>query len=249
MVLKAGCKKPAFRFFQLEYGGYSVSLHISIAIDGPAGAGKSTVAKAVASRLGLLYVDTGAMYRAAAYVTVHSGLNPEDEQEVLTALERHPLTYKKKEDGSLDIYIGDECITPYLRSPEISQVVSQLSVHPAVREKLTATQRQFREHHGVVMDGRDIGTVVMPNADVKVFLTASLEERARRRVGELVASGHVADEETIRESIAERDARDASRDVAPLKPAHDARILDSTGKPIEAMVAQILVWVDEVTHE
>lgn len=226
-----------------------MGLHISIAIDGPAGAGKSTVAKAVASRLGLLYVDTGAMYRAAAYVAIHSGRNPEDESQVLEALRAHPLSFQRRDDGTLDIFMDETCITPYLRTPEISQVVSQLSAHPAVREQLTKHQRQFRERHGVVMDGRDIGTVVMPNADLKVFLTASLEERARRRVGELISSGHAADEESIRKSIAERDARDASRDVAPLRPAEDARILDSTGQSIDAMVQQILVWVDEVTHE
>lgn len=219
--------------------------HLSIAIDGPAGAGKSTVARAVAERLGLLYVDSGAMYRAVAYLTIRHQAMPHDEESVLEVLSLHPLSFEQCTDGSLDIYADGELISGELRSPEVSRIVSPLSTHSRVRERLTQIQRNFREDHGVVMDGRDIGTVVMPDATLKVYLTASLTERTARRVGELQTQGNSVDTASIRRAIEERDRRDSSREIAPLKPAPDARILDSTGQSIEAIVAQILKWVGE----
>lgn len=222
---------------------------MSIAIDGPAGAGKSTVAREVAKKLGLLYVDTGAMYRAVAYLALQEGVNAEHEAELVSLCERHCLQFEKRDDGMLDASIDGENVTHLLRSPNVNAIVSQLSVHPRIRSLLTNIQRDFRERHGVVMDGRDIGTVVMPDADLKVFLTASLEERARRRATELASNGHTVDEQALRDAISSRDQRDASRSVAPLKPAADAHVLDSTGRTVDDMVTQILSWVRGVSYE
>ncbi|QSO45745.1 (d)CMP kinase [Alicyclobacillus mengziensis] len=221
--------------------------HVSIAIDGPAGAGKSTVARIVAKRLGLLYVDTGAMYRSVAWLAVRFGVRPSDELGLTRLLDEYLLGFERDPAlGTLVVRFQNQDITPELRSPEVSGIVSQLSVHPLVRERLTSIQRSLRRDTGVVMDGRDIGTVVMPDADVKVFLTASLDERARRRAEEITAAqGREVSEVSIRKSMAERDARDSSRDVAPLRPAADAYILDSTGKSIDEVVDEILRLVRE----
>lgn len=221
--------------------------HVSIAIDGPAGAGKSTVARIVAKRLGLLYVDTGAMYRSVAWLAVRFGIRPTDELGLTRLLDEYPLGFERDPAfGTLVVRFQNQDITPELRSPEVSAIVSQLSVHPFVRERLTSIQRSLRRDSGVVMDGRDIGTVVIPDADVKVFLTASLDERARRRAEEITADqGREVSEVSIRTSMAERDARDSSRDVAPLRPAADAYILDSTGKSIDEVVDEILRLVQE----
>ncbi|KPV43552.1 (d)CMP kinase [Alicyclobacillus ferrooxydans] len=220
--------------------------HISIAVDGPAGAGKSTVARAVAKRLGLLYVDTGAMYRTVAWLAVRFGVKATDENGLVRLLDEYPVEFRRDAtEGTLAVFFQGRDITPELRSPDVSAIVSPLSVHPRVRERLTSIQRDLRKNTGVVMDGRDIGTVVMPDADVKVFLTASLNERARRRAEEFALKGHTVEESEIRDSMAERDERDSSRDIAPLRPAMDAHILDSTGKSIDEVVAQILNWVRE----
>lgn len=220
--------------------------HISIAIDGPAGAGKSTVAKIVARRLGLLYVDTGAMYRAVAWLAVRFQVDPNDERGLVQLLDEHTLDFERHpEEGSLVVLFQGENITSQLRTPQVSAIVSQLSVHRKVRERLTRIQRSLRDNTGVVMDGRDIGTVVMPDADVKVFLTASLDERARRRTDELSGQGAAMTANAVRDSMAERDMRDSSRDVAPLRPAEDAHILDSTGKPVDQVVNEILRLVEE----
>lgn len=217
--------------------------HINIAIDGPAGAGKSTVAKEVARRLGLLYVDTGAMYRGVAWLALHFGIATENEDAVVELLEQHPLLFKKNRDNGLDVCFGDRCITPELRNPDVSGLVSQLSVHGKVREVLTSWQREFAREHSVVMDGRDIGTVVLPKAKVKVFLTASLEERTRRRANEFRSKGYAVSEVELQDAIQKRDERDSSRSVAPLKPAEDARCIDSTGKSVDQVVREILQFV------
>ncbi|QSO53431.1 (d)CMP kinase [Alicyclobacillus curvatus] len=221
--------------------------HVSIAIDGPAGAGKSTVARIVAKRLCLLYVDTGAMYRSIAWLAVRFGVSPADERALTRLLDEYPLTFQRDPElGTLVVRFQNQDITSLLRSPEVSAIVSQLSVHPLVRERLTSIQRSLGRDTSVVMDGRDIGTVVMPDADVKVFLTASLDERARRRAEEIAAAqGREVSEVSIRESMAERDERDSSRDVAPLRPAADAYILDSTGKSVDEVVDEILRLVQE----
>jgi CMP/dCMP kinase len=223
-----------------------VSHHVSIAIDGPAGAGKSTVAKAVAKRLGILYVDTGAMYRAVAWLAVQFGVDASDERGLMRLLDEHPLSFARHPtEGQLVVQFDGEDITSELRTSQVSAIVSQLSVHPLVRQRLTSFQRELAQNRGIVMDGRDIGTVVLPNADVKVFLTASLDERARRRLEEIAEQGGAVTESSIRESMAERDARDSSRRVAPLKTAADAHVLDSTGLTIEQVVDKVLQLVEE----
>jgi CMP/dCMP kinase len=220
--------------------------HINIAIDGPAGAGKSTVAKEVARQLGLLYVDTGAMYRGVAWLALNYGVSTGDEEALVQLLENHPLCFERNAEGGLDIYHNNTCINAELRNPDVSGVVSQLSVYPRVRAILTRWQQEFARNHSVVMDGRDVGTVVLPDAEVKVFLTASLEERTRRRVEEFQAKGFDVSVDELRRAIEERDHRDSSRSVAPLKPAADAHCIDSTGKPVQQVVDEILELVGRI---
>ncbi|MCL6598432.1 MAG: (d)CMP kinase [Alicyclobacillus macrosporangiidus] len=223
--------------------------HISIAIDGPAGAGKSTVARRVAKELGILYVDTGAMYRGVAWLAVQHHVSPEDERALLQLLREHSLRFEYHPSGELEVIADGQVITPYLRDPEVSETVSKLSVHPGIRNLLTEWQREFAQRYPVVMDGRDVGTVVLPNAQVKVFLTASIEERAKRRQREFTDKGFDVSLQEMQQAIAERDARDASRSVAPLRPADDAYFIDSTGKSVEDIVEEILSLVERVPNE
>lgn len=222
---------------------------ISIAIDGPAGAGKSTVARELARRLGIWYVDTGAMYRGVAWLVVRFGTSPANETEILRLLDAHPLRFDQNDAESLHVYADDEDITGELRSPKVSEYVSQISVYVSVREKLTQWQREFSTKASVVMDGRDIGTVVLPNADVKVFLTADLTERTKRRAEEFSQQGFQVSVENLQAAIMERDERDASRDVAPLKPAADAFCIDSTGRSVREVVDEILAIVERVAYD
>lgn len=222
---------------------------VCIAIDGPAGAGKSTVAKKVANELGFLYIDTGAMYRGVAWLAVRHKVDIADERAIMELLAVHSLHFDKNDANGLDIYADGELITPFLRNPEVSDCVSQLSVHVGVRQKLTEWQREFASRYSVVMDGRDIGTVVIPDANVKVFLTASLEERAKRRALEMGENGFHTSVEALKFAISERDTRDSSRDIAPLRPAEDAHCMDTTGKSIDEVVAEILLLVKQVAYE
>jgi cytidylate kinase len=222
--------------------------HVNIAIDGPAGAGKSTVAKEVARRLGILYVDTGAMYRSVAWLVIHYGTAEMGSDEIMALLKQHPLRFEPDSSGALEVYVDDRSITTELREPSVSEIVSKLSVYADLRVVLTQWQREFGERYSVVMDGRDIGTVVLPEANVKIFLTASLDERSRRRAMEFRDQGYATDVEAIRSAIAERDDRDQTRAVAPLRPAHDAHIIDSTGNTVLQIVEQILALVERVTH-
>ncbi|WP_026961978.1 (d)CMP kinase [Alicyclobacillus herbarius] len=222
---------------------------ISIAIDGPAGAGKSTVAKAVAKQLGILYLDTGAMYRAVAWLANQHHVDVDDEPGLVRLLHEHPLRLEKTSSGTFTIFVDGQDVTPYLRSPEVSEKVSRVAAKPGVRRLLTQWQQEFSRHHGVVMDGRDIGTVVLPDADVKIFLTASLEERVRRRSRELAEQGFAVSEAELARSIEERDRQDSSRAVAPLMAAKDARYVDSTGRSVEEVVSEILSIVEQVVHE
>jgi cytidylate kinase len=214
---------------------------IRVAIDGPAGAGKSTVARRVASRLGYIYVDTGAMYRALAWAVRQAGVAPDDAKAVCALAAR--LDVQLEPGGR--ILVDERDVAGEIRTPEISNLTSPLSALPCVRTRMVALQQAMARRGGVVMEGRDIGTVVLPDAEVKVFLVASLGERVRRRREELAARGVAPPSEELARDIAERDMRDAARDVAPMLPAHDAVMLDSDGHTVDAVVARILALCDE----
>jgi len=216
---------------------------INIAIDGPAGAGKSTIAKAVAKDLGIIYLDTGAMYRATAYLALQKGIDPKDEQKVSEMLEdlKMDIVYK---DGEQRIIVNGIDATPYLREHYMSKAASDISALPCVRYKMVDLQRDFASKNDVVLDGRDIGTFVLPNANCKFFLTASPEERARRRMKDLEEKGEKVDYQTLLSDIIQRDYNDSHRKVAPLKQADDADFVDTTQMSVEDVVAH----VKEVVH-
>ncbi|MET3289539.1 UNVERIFIED_CONTAM: cytidylate kinase [Brevibacillus sp. OAP136] len=214
---------------------------MKIAIDGPAGAGKSTVAKQAAAKLRFVYIDTGAMYRALAWASQQEGLAAIDEQAVSTLLEKNRIKLQRDDQGDAQrVWWNEEDITTEIRTPQISQLASIVAGHPRVRALMLDLQRALAEEGNVIMDGRDIGTHVLPDADVKIFLTASIEERATRRLAELQQKGVETSLEALMEEIAERDKRDSEREVAPLKQAEDAILVDTTGRSIEQIVDQIL---------
>ena len=209
-----------------------------IAIDGPAGAGKSTIAKALAEQLGYIYIDTGAMYRAVALTALRAGVAVDDAP-ALTALAAQIELDMRAECGVNRILLGQEDVTEAIRQPEVGAAASPVSAVAGVREHLVAQQRKLAARGNVVMDGRDIGTVVLPDADCKIFLTASLDERVNRRYEELRAKGLTTTREAVREDISTRDYRDSHRETSPLKQAEDAVLLDSTGMSIEAVLAEV----------
>jgi cytidylate kinase len=211
-----------------------------IAVDGPAGAGKSTVARAVAARLGYLYVDTGAMYRAVALKALATGVDLRDEEQVVHALEHSEIVLKAEPGGALAVYLDGRDVTEAIRSPEVNASVSVVAGFPRVRELRVSRQRALASGGGVVVDGRDIGTYVLPDADVKFFLTASLAARARRRQRELEALGYHVDLAELAEQIQHRDRLDASRPVAPLRQAADAVVIDTTELSVPAVVDLML---------
>lgn len=211
----------------------------SIAIDGPAGAGKSTIAKLVAKKLDYIYVDTGAMYRAIAYELVRTGVDIENEKALTDACAKMKIEIKY-EDGVQQIYMNGENVTPYLRTEETGNMASKSSAKAPVRASLLDIQRNMAVEYNVVMDGRDIGTNVLPNAETKIYLTASADERANRRYKELIEKGEAADFEKIKADIIERDERDMNRDIAPLKQAEDAVLVDSSDMTIDEVVNAIL---------
>ena len=214
----------------------------SIAIDGPAGAGKSTIAKLVAKKLDYIYVDTGAMYRAIAYELVRTGVDIEDEKALTDACAKMKIEIKY-EDGVQQVYMNGENVTPYLRTEETGNMASKSSAKAPVRAALLDIQRNMAVEHNVVMDGRDIGTNVLPNAETKIYLTSSADERANRRYKELTEKGEVADFEKIKADIIERDERDMNRDIAPLKQAEDAVLVDSSNMTIDEVVDALLSHV------
>lgn len=218
---------------------------ITIAIDGPAASGKSTTAQMLAQRLGYIYVDSGAMYRAATLACIQAGINIDDEQSVTRFVEKIKITIKAHPPGQ-KTYLNDRDVTHLIRSPRVNEIISVISAYPGVRAYLVRMQRQLAEAGGVVMDGRDIGTVVLPNADLKVFMVASLQERARRRLKELQAQGEKMTLEDVKEEIEHRDRLDSSRDTAPLKMADDARPLDTSQLSIDEQVAIIEQWAKEI---
>ncbi len=217
----------------------------SIAIDGPAGAGKSTVAKMVASKLGSVYVDTGAMYRAMALHVVEKGADINDASAVAKAAESAVITIERK-NGEQRVILNGTDVTGELRTERVSSAASVVSVVPEVRAKLVALQRELAEKEDVVMDGRDIGTVVLPNAALKIFLTADAGVRAHRRYLELIEKGEEADEGKILEDIKERDERDMTRAESPLKKADDAVAVDSSYISAEEVADRILeLWSEK----
>lgn len=216
---------------------------IVVTIDGPAGAGKSTVAKQLARRLGYRLLDTGAIYRAVALLAQRRGIAWTDADACARVAHDLDISYQWIGDTN-HVLVAGEDVSEAIRTPEISQGASQVSAHPAVRAALLDIQRRVAEGGGLVVEGRDTGTVVFPSAEAKFFLTATEEERARRRVAELSAKGTAVDyEQTVRE-IRERDQRDASRDVAPMKPATDAVLVDSSTQTIEQVVESLAKLVE-----
>ena len=211
----------------------------NVAIDGPAGAGKSTIAKLVAKEKGFIYVDTGAMYRALAVHFIKKGLKPEDTDKIIEACEDAEVSLQY-ENGLQQVYLNGENVTSLLRTEEVGNMASVSSAIGAVRAKLLSLQRNLAAEKDVVMDGRDIGTNILPNADVKVYLTASVETRAKRRFLELQEKGVACVLEEIAHDIEERDYRDMNRDIAPLKQAEDAVFVDSSEMTIPEVVKTII---------
>lgn len=219
--------------------------YISVAIDGPSGAGKSTIARSVAQELGFVYVDTGAIYRTVGYQAYIQGVDPTDPAAVIALLRDIRIRMAYGEDGLQRMYLNGEDVTEQIRLPEISMYTSHVSTVPEVRAFLMDMQRDMAKNNNVIMDGRDIGTVVLPQADVKIFLTASAEDRARRRCGELRRRGTPKDYGELLEEIRQRDYNDSHRTAAPLRPAKDAVLLDTTGNTFQKSRDQILALIKE----
>ena len=213
-----------------------------VAVDGPAGAGKSTVSKLVAGRCDLTYIDTGAMYRAVALNVLEKKL-PLTEEGIIEAA-RDVEIDQQSVDGLTKTYLDGRDVSTEIRTPEVSKIVSPVAKVGFVRQRLTELQRKMAERGGVIMDGRDIGTVVLPNADVKIFLTASVEERARRRYEELKAKGFDVELSAIEKDIATRDKTDSEREIAPLKQADDAVLIDSTAMTIDEVTNKLIAIID-----
>lgn len=219
-------------------------MRYNIAIDGPAGAGKSTIAKRLAKELGAIYVDTGAMYRAMAYYFIQKGVD-KDDIDTITKLCKDVEVSISYENGEQQVILNGENITGFIRQEAVGNMASATSVYHVVREKLVELQRQLAARENVVMDGRDIGTVVLPDANVKIFLTASSKVRAKRRFDELTAKGEKCDIDEIEKDIIERDHRDMTRETSPLKQADDAVLLDSSDMTIDEVVDRMKQLVKE----
>ena len=217
---------------------------INIAIDGPAGAGKSTIAKKVAAEKNYIYVDTGAMYRAMALYLFRLGVDPDDSAAISKNCVGADITIEYR-DGAQVVLLDGENVNSLLRTPEVSDMASRTSVNGDVRTKLMELQQELARRQNVVMDGRDIGTVVLPNAQVKIYLTASVAVRAKRRFLELMEKIGTANLEEIEEQIRERDHRDMTRPIAPLKQADDAVLVDTCDMTIDEVVDKILSIIDE----
>lgn len=218
----------------------------AVAVDGPAGSGKSTVAKEIAKALGILYIDTGAMYRTVGMACLKKGIDPTDEQAVVASLDSLDMKIFPEAGGQRILLDGEE-ITSRIRTEEIGKAASSVAAYQRVREKLVEIQQGLAKEQSVIMDGRDIGTKVLPDAEVKIYLDASVEERAKRRVGELEAQGKTADLEIIREEIAQRDYQDMHRENSPLCRADDAVNVDTTGMDIPAVTKTLLTLIAEKT--
>ena len=218
---------------------------ISIAIDGPAGAGKSTIARALAQELGYYYVDTGAIYRTVAYFLDLLGVSPKDADGVERYIDELTINLVYDEEGKQHMIMNGMDVTGEIRTPDISQKASLVSAHKVVRDMLLDMQRQVAREHNVIMDGRDIGTVVLPKATVKIFLTATAEVRAKRRTDELLAKGQKVDFEKTLKEIQQRDHQDSTRPIAPLKQAKDAVLLDTSELDIPGVIAAMKKIIEE----
>lgn len=216
----------------------------NVAIDGPAGAGKSTIAKAIAKRMNLIYVDTGAMYRAMALFMIREGISPQDEKGISEKCKEADITIAY-ENGEQVVYLNGENVNRYLRTEEVGNMASATSVQPAVRVKLVELQQALAAKSDCIMDGRDIGTCVLPNAQVKIYLTASSAVRAKRRFDELVAKGETCDLAKIQADIEERDYRDMNREHSPLRQAEDAILVDSSDMTVEEVIEKIIALCEE----
>ncbi len=211
-----------------------------IAIDGPAGSGKSTVARLVADKLGYLYIDTGAMYRAVALEALRRGLTLEQQDEIIDIANELEMQFSRDESGNLKLIVDGEDVSEEIRLPEVTELSSPVSAIPEVRRRLVELQRQMGARGGVVMEGRDIQTVVFPEAQVKIFLTASEDERVRRRLAELQQKGVNATFAEVKRTLMERDERDTARDVAPLLKAEDGVELNTDGLTVEEVAKAVL---------
>ncbi len=218
----------------------------AVAIDGPSGAGKSTVAKAAAGRLGLLYVDTGAMYRAIGLAVLRRGLSEDDTAGIESVLPELSVTLRHGAEGQRVLLNGED-VSEQIRTGTVAQYASKCSAAPAVRSFLLETQRALAREHGVIMDGRDIGTVILPDAEVKIFLTASVEARAQRRYRELTERGEAVALEGVRADIERRDRQDTTRAIAPLRQAEDAVLLDTSSLGLTQAVEAVLAIISEKT--
>lgn len=215
---------------------------ISIAIDGPGGAGKSSIAKALAERIGFIYVDTGALYRSIGLYMLENNVDLSDSNAITGKLKDISVELKYVDNKQRVILCGKD-VSEDIRKPEVSMAASKVSAIPEVREFLLSLQRDMADKNNIIMDGRDIGTVVLPNAQIKMFLTASPEERAMRRYKELIAKGEEVEYETVLSELNERDYNDSHRSVAPLKPADDAAVIDTTGNNLEQSVDMIMKFI------
>ncbi len=213
---------------------------MNIAIDGPASAGKSTIAKKVAEKLGYIYLDTGAMYRTLTYAALSNGSDLQDEEALHKLLQGIRITFSTAENEMQRVFLNEEDVTESIRSEQVTQNVSLVSSFAKVREEMVARQKSIARSGGVVMDGRDIGTVVLPDAEVKIFMTATAEERALRRYKENMAKGMTTSLEELTEDMKRRDHLDSTRTISPLKKADDAIVLDSTHLEIDEVVKRIL---------
>lgn len=220
---------------------------ISIAIDGPSGAGKSTISRAAAAAFGFIYVDTGALYRTIGLAAFRRGLNTKDKSAILPMLPELNIELKHNENGEQRMYLDGEDVSKEIRLPEISMCASNVSAIPEVRTFLNDTQRNMAEKYDVIMDGRDIGTVILPDADVKIFLTASPEARAHRRYLELTAKGVDTSLEDVLIDMRKRDEQDSNRAAAPLKAAEDAVILDSSEIDFDETLKRVCDIIAEKT--
>ncbi|HEL1582817.1 TPA: (d)CMP kinase [Streptococcus suis] len=219
---------------------------IQIAIDGPASSGKSTVAKIIAKNFGYTYLDTGAMYRSATYLALTNSIEVTDQNRIVALLAQYPIRFGRDENGQQLVFVGDEDVTLPIRDNQVTNNVSAVAALPLVREELVRLQQEIAQAGGIVMDGRDIGTVVLPQAELKIFLIASVEERALRRFKENTERGIETDLESLKQEIAARDYKDSHREVSPLKAADDAITFDTTGVSIEGVVKFISEKAKEI---